>query len=96
MNGVRLSGVAELQKLGITEVGVHAVTVGSGGWEGEMGGGYLKKELLGGMQAGGGCSATGIYLTKHSCHAVAAYVCVCLEREKEKGLWYHKQPGSFK
>lgn len=32
-----------------------------------------------------GCSATGIYLTKHSCHAcVCIYVCVCLERGRKR------------
>lgn len=81
MNGVSYSPALQgcVFRSWAHEVG-WGVTVGSSGGGGDR---NLKKELVGGMSGGG--SATGIYLTKHSCHAcVCLYVCVCLESGRKR------------
>lgn len=82
VNGVRVLWCRTTSPEARHTVGrVQAVTVGSWGVRGRN----LKKELVGGIQVRGRGrrSATGIYLTKHSCHA---FVCasVCLERGRKR------------
>lgn len=74
MNGVRLSSTAELHRQDVTVANWDVSKKGAGGWD-DCGWGV----------GDGGCSATGIYLTKYSCHAcVRVYLCVCRESGKER------------